>query len=65
MQVRFYVCWSAVRPLLAITLLLAGAVRAEPQLEWNHEGYPSLVEAAQAAKRKARRLLIGLSGSDT
>jgi hypothetical protein len=54
-----------VRPLLAITLFLAGTVRAGPQLEWSHEGYPSLVEAAQAAKLKARRLLIGLSGSDT
>ena len=50
---------------MAITLLLAGAARAEPELEWCCEGYPSLVKAAQAAELKARRLLIGLSGSDT
>ncbi len=51
----------------AVAVGLIGAARAEEaqELEWDHEGHFQVVEAAAAAKKKGKRLLVGLSGSDT
>ncbi|MCZ6572110.1 MAG: hypothetical protein ACE10D_04325 [Planctomycetota bacterium] len=53
--------------ILAVALGVLGVARAqeEQELTWDHEGYSQVVEAAAAAKQKSKRLLIGLSGSDT
>ena len=53
--------------ILAVALGVLGVARAqeEQELTWDHEGYYQVVEAAAAAKKNEKRLLIGLSGSDT
>ena len=49
----------------AACLLLSATGRAEEELEWAHEGYAELLDAAVEAKKDNRRLLIGLCGSPT
>ncbi|MDH3591981.1 MAG: hypothetical protein OER88_08890 [Planctomycetota bacterium] len=56
------------RVCLLATALIAGsgAAAAEdeaPKLTWQFDGHASLPEAAHAAKRAGKRLLVGLSGS--
>ena len=51
--------------LAAVGLAHAQAHAHAPAVQWTHEGYKSLVEAAATAKKNERRLLVGLSGGDT
>lgn len=52
--------------LAALCLLSAHAVAdEEPRLEWKYDRHASLPQAAQEAKAKGKRLLVGLSGSPT
>ncbi|MFQ5844361.1 MAG: hypothetical protein ACE5JG_05155 [Planctomycetota bacterium] len=45
--------------------LLGGTAGAAERLSWRFEGYSKVVEAAAEAKKSRKRLLVGLSGSDT
>lgn len=49
--------------MLAAVLWTLLATADAVELEWPHEGYSSLLEAAAEAKAKQRRMLVGLSGS--
>ena len=53
-----------------VVLLAPFAARAEEEEDeeffvWHDEGYAALEQAAETARNEKRRLLIGLSGSDT
>ena len=48
-----------------LVLATSGPAGARPAVEWTHEGYQTLVEAAAKAKQEEQMLLIGLSGGDT
>ena len=49
---------------LAVVALSAGTATSDDSaaIQWDHDSYASLSEAAADAKQKNRRLLIGLSG---
>lgn len=55
---------DSMRTVLPALLLVAGVAHAEG-INWDFEGYPRVHEAAAAAKRSGKRLLIGLSGAPT
>ena len=45
--------------------LIAKGVIAEERLTWNYSGYVQLLDAAKEAKKKHRRLLVGVPGAGT
>ena len=49
----------------ACVLGVASRVDAGSRLKWKYDGYHQLPAAAWEAKRTSKRLLIGLSGSNT
>lgn len=51
--------------LAALLPLVAGAAAGEGRFTWQHEGYTQLFDAATAAKKSGRRLLIGVPGAGT
>jgi hypothetical protein len=49
----------------AVSALAAATCVAEeiaPTFSWDHRGYRSILGAAPLAKKKGRRILVGLSG---
>ncbi len=53
--------------LVAVACVLGAASRVDAgsRLKWKYDGYHQLPAAALEAKRTNKRLLIGLSGSNT
>ncbi len=55
-------CWNG---LTAATLLVVASTLGAQDLVWQHEGYAALLDAAAQAHAANKRILVGLSGSDT
>ena len=58
----------AVTALVLLPLLcgpLAAKEEAPSALSWHHTGFVKISQAANEAKAKSKRLLLGLSGSET
>lgn len=51
--------------LAAILPLAAGATAGEGRVTWQHEGYGKLFDAATAARKSGRRILVGVPGAGT
>ena len=49
--------------LAAILPFVTGAAADEGRMTWQHRGYTSLFDAATAAKRSGRRILVGVPGA--
>ncbi len=50
---------------VACVLGMPGRAEAGSKLKWKYDGYSQLPTAAMEAKQTNKRLLIGLSGSNT
>ena len=48
--------------LAAILPFVTGAAADEGRITWQHKGYTSLFDAAVAAQKSGRRILVGVSG---
>ncbi len=51
--------------LAAATLLVVASTLGAQDLVWQHKGYAALLDAAGQAHEANKRILVGLSGSDT
>ena len=56
-------------PLILLSVVLAGPLCAKEEapkpLTWDGEGFAAISAAADTAKAKGKRLLLGLSGGST
>ncbi len=51
--------------LAAATLVVVTSTLGAQDLVWQHKGYAALLDAAAQAHEANKRILVGLSGSDT
>ena len=51
--------------LAATTLFVVASTLGAQDLVWQHKGYAALLDAAAQAQEANKRILVGLSGSDT
>ena len=51
--------------LAAILPFVTGAAAGKERITWQYKGYTKLFDAATAAKKSGRRILIGVPGAGT